>query len=117
MQLQGRKYHLHQIISKRRFARRQGPYEHEHVKGFDKLANLETCVDMEVTLQHDITKQTKPTSQQRKTHKPFPILIVKAPKFSIYNKRRSSEALGTSSHQDILKKMKITSSFQIVNLE
>jgi hypothetical protein len=29
---------------------KQGPYEHEKVEGFDKLDNLETCVDMEVTL-------------------------------------------------------------------
>jgi hypothetical protein len=44
-------------------------------------------------------------------------LIVKAPKLSVYNKRSSSEALGASSQQDILKKMKITSSSQIVDLE
>jgi hypothetical protein len=35
---------------------RQGPYEHEHVEGFDKIANMETCADMEVTLQHDHMK-------------------------------------------------------------
>jgi len=29
----------------------QAPYEHEHVEGFDKLANLEVYVDMEVVLQ------------------------------------------------------------------
>jgi hypothetical protein len=52
-QLQGRKYDPHQIISKRRLMSKLGPYEHEHVEGFDKLANLETCTDMEVTLQHD----------------------------------------------------------------
>jgi hypothetical protein len=60
-QLQGRKYDLHQIISKRRLMSRQGPYENEHVEGFDKLANLETCAYMEVTLQHDQTKQTEST--------------------------------------------------------
>jgi hypothetical protein len=49
-QLQGRKYDPHQIISKRRLESRQGPYEHEHVEGFNKLANLETCVDMEVNM-------------------------------------------------------------------
>jgi hypothetical protein len=27
---------------------KQGPYEHEHVEGFDKLENLETCADMEI---------------------------------------------------------------------
>ena len=57
-QLQGRKYDPHQIIWKRKLMSRQGPYEHEHVEGFDKLANLETCADMEVTLQHDQKKET-----------------------------------------------------------
>ena len=36
---------------------------------------------------------------------------------SVYNKRSSSEALGASSQQNILKKMKITPSSQIVDLE
>jgi hypothetical protein len=36
---------------------------------------------------------------------------------SIYNKRNSLEALGTSSQQDTLKRMKITSSSQVVDLE
>jgi hypothetical protein len=36
---------------------------------------------------------------------------------SVYNKRSSSEALGASSQQHILKKMKITPSSQIVDLE
>jgi FtsZ-binding cell division protein ZapB len=36
---------------------------------------------------------------------------------SIYNKRSSSEALDTSSQQDTLKRMKITSSSQVVDLE
>jgi hypothetical protein len=58
-QLQGRKYDPHQIISKRRLMSRQGPYEHEQAEGFDKLENLETCVDMEVTLQLDHTQQTE----------------------------------------------------------
>jgi hypothetical protein len=62
-QLQGRKYDLHQIISKRILVSRQGPYEHEHVEGFDKLANLETSVDMEVTIQHDQEKQMEPATQ------------------------------------------------------
>jgi hypothetical protein len=26
---------------------KHAPYEHEHVEGFDKLENLEVCVDME----------------------------------------------------------------------
>ena len=36
---------------------------------------------------------------------------------SIYNKRSISEALGTSGQQNVLKKVKITQSPQIVNLE
>jgi hypothetical protein len=36
---------------------------------------------------------------------------------SVYNKRSSSDALGASSQQDILKKMKITPSSQVVDLE
>jgi hypothetical protein len=39
-QLQGRKYDPHQIISKIILMRKHGPYEHEYVEGFDKLANL-----------------------------------------------------------------------------
>jgi hypothetical protein len=72
---------------------------------------------MEVTMQHDLTKQTEPASQQIPTQKPSSRLIVKAPKLSVYNKRSSSEAMGTSSQQDILKRMKIISSSQIVDLE
>jgi hypothetical protein len=52
-QLQGRRYHPHQIISKRRLARKQGSYEHKHVEGLDKLGNIETCIEMEVTMKHD----------------------------------------------------------------
>jgi hypothetical protein len=36
---------------------------------------------------------------------------------SVYSKRRNSEALGTSGQQNVLKKMKITQSSQIVDLE
>ena len=36
---------------------------------------------------------------------------------SVYNKRSSSEALGTIGQQNVLKKVKITQSPQIVNLE
>ena len=89
-QLQGRKYDPHQIISKRRLMSKLGPYEHENVEGFDKLANLETCTDMEVTLQHDRIKPTESSPQQIQTHKDSPILIVKAPNLSVYNKRNSS---------------------------
>jgi hypothetical protein len=45
-QLQGRRYDPHQIISKRRQMNKSAPYEHEYVEGFDKLANLEVCVDI-----------------------------------------------------------------------
>jgi hypothetical protein len=45
-----RKYDPHQVICKRRLMRKQGPYEYEYVEGFDKLANMETCADMEVIL-------------------------------------------------------------------
>jgi hypothetical protein len=44
-------------------------------------------------------------------------LIVKAPKMSVYNKRSNLEALGSSSQQDIPKKMKITPPSQVVDLE
>jgi hypothetical protein len=44
-------------------------------------------------------------------------MIIKAPKMSVYRKRRSSEALGTSGQQNVPKKMKITQSPQIVDLE
>jgi hypothetical protein len=66
-QLQGRKYDPHQVISKRRLMRKQGPYEHEYVEGFDKMANLETCADMEVILQPDQTQQIESTLQQTQT--------------------------------------------------
>jgi hypothetical protein len=43
------------------------PYEHEQVEGFDKLANLEVCVDIEATLQQTQTKQVEATLQQTQT--------------------------------------------------
>jgi hypothetical protein len=89
-QLQGRKYDPHQIISKRRLMSKLGPYEHKHVQGFDKLANLGTCTDMEVTFQHDRIKPIESSPQQIQTHKSSPRLIVKAPKLSVYNKRNNS---------------------------
>jgi hypothetical protein len=116
-QLQGRKYDPHHIISKRRMMRKLGPYENDHVEGFDKLANLGTCTDMEVTMQHDHIKPTESTPQQIQTQKASPRLIVKAPKLSVYNKRNISEALGANSQQDIPKKMKITPPSQVVDLE
>jgi hypothetical protein len=44
-------------------------------------------------------------------------MILKVPKVSVYTKRISSEALGTSSQQTSPKKMKTTQSPQIVDLE
>jgi hypothetical protein len=45
------------------------------------------------------------------------MLIIKAPKMSIFNKRISSEALGASSQQDTLKKMRATSPSSVIDLE
>jgi hypothetical protein len=45
------------------------------------------------------------------------MLIVKAPKMSILNKRSSLEALGASSHQDTLNKMRATSPSPLIDLE
>jgi len=42
---------------------KHAPYEHEHVEGFDKLENLEVCVDMEVILQLAQTQQVEATLQ------------------------------------------------------
>jgi hypothetical protein len=63
-QVQGRKYDPHWVIYKRRLVRKQGPYEHEYVEGFDKLENLETYADMEVILQPDQTQQVGSTLQK-----------------------------------------------------
>ena len=84
---------------------KKASYEHEHVEGFNKLANLEICVDMEATL------------QQAQTHQTPQNMIVKFPKVRFYSKRISSEALGTSDQQTDNKKMNITQSPQIVDLE
>ena len=62
-QLQGRIYDLHQIISKRRLMNRQSPYGHEQVEEFDRLANLEVCANMEITLQPDHTQQIESAPQ------------------------------------------------------
>ena len=45
------------------------------------------------------------------------MLIIKAPKMSIFNKRISSESLGDSSQQDTLKKMRATSPYPVIELE
>jgi hypothetical protein len=116
-QLQGRRYDPHQIISKRRLMNKHAPYEHEHVEGFDKLENLEVCVDMEAILQPTQTQQVEATLQQSQTQQAPQKLIFKVPKVSVYNKRSSSEAMGTSDQQTAPKKMKITQSPQIVDLE
>jgi hypothetical protein len=116
-QLQGRRYDPHQIISKRRLMNKHAPYEHEQVEGFDKLENLEVCVDMEAILQPTQTQQVEATLQQSQTQQASQKLIVKVPKMSVYNKRSSSEAMGTSDQQTSPKKMKITQSPQIVDLE
>jgi hypothetical protein len=71
---------------------------------------METCADMEVTLQPDQKQQIELAPQQIQTHKTFPRLIIKAPKMSVYNKMSSSEALGTSGQQNVLNKVKITQS-------
>jgi hypothetical protein len=42
----------------------QRPYEHEKVEEFDRLPNLETYVNMEVTLYIDHTKQMESAPQQ-----------------------------------------------------
>jgi hypothetical protein len=68
----------------------QAPYEHEHVEGFDKLKNLEVCVDMEAILQQVQTQQVEATLQQTQTHQTPQNLIVKIPKLSVYKKRSSS---------------------------
>jgi hypothetical protein len=40
---------------------KQPPYEHEHVEGFEKLANLDVCADMEAILKPNQTKQVEAT--------------------------------------------------------
>ena len=68
-------------------------------------------------MQHGQKKQIEPFLQWNPSQKPSPRLIVKSPKISVYNKRSTSEALGASSQQDTLKKIKITPPSQIVDLE
>jgi hypothetical protein len=96
---------------------KHAPYENEQVEGFDKLTNLEFCVDMEKILQPTQTQQLEETLQQIQTQQVSPKLIVNIPKMSIYNKRISSDAMGTSDQHISPKKMNISQSPQIVNLE
>jgi hypothetical protein len=96
---------------------KQAPYEHDHVEVFDNMENLEVFADMEAILQPTQTQQVGETLQQSKTQQAPQKLIVKVPKMFFYNKRSSSEAIGTSEQQTAPKKMKITQSPQIVDLE
>ena len=72
---------------------------------------------MEAILQPTQTQQVEETLQQSQTQQASQKLIVKVPKMSGYRKRSSSEAIGTSEQQTAPKKMKITHSPQIVDLE
>ena len=65
--------------------KKHSPYEHEHVGGFDKLENLEFCVDMEAILQPTQTQQVEATLQQSQTQQASQKLIFKVPKMSFYN--------------------------------
>jgi hypothetical protein len=116
-QLQGKIYDPHQIISKRILMNKQIPYEHEQVEGFDKLENLEVCVDMEAILQPTQMHQVEATLQQSQTQQASQKLIVKVPKISVYSKRINSESMRTIDQQTDPKNMNITQSPQIVNLE
>jgi hypothetical protein len=110
-QLQGRRYDPHQIISKRSLMKKQAPYEHEWVDGFDKLENIEVCVDMEEILQPTQTRKVEETLQQSQIQQASQKLIFKVPNIRlVYIKRSSSEALGISDQQTTPKKMKITQS-------
>jgi hypothetical protein len=42
---------------------KHAPYEHEHVEGFDKLANLDVCADMEAILKPYQTQQVEANLQ------------------------------------------------------
>ena len=72
---------------------------------------------MEAILQPTQTQQVEATLQQSQTQQASQNLIVKVPKMSVYNKRSSSKAMGTSNQQNFPKKMNISQSPQIVDLE
>ena len=36
---------------------KSAPYEHENMEGYDKIANLEVCIDVEAPLQQFQTQQ------------------------------------------------------------
>ena len=89
---------------------KHAPYEHDHVEGFDKLENLDVYANMEEILQPTQTQQVEANLQQNQTQQTPQKLIVKVPKISVYNKRSSSEAMGTRDQQKAHKKIKITKS-------
>jgi hypothetical protein len=72
---------------------------------------------MEKILQPTQTQQLEETLQQIQTQQVSPKLIVNIPKMSIYSKRISSDSMGTSDQHISPKKMNISQSPQIVNLE
>jgi hypothetical protein len=72
---------------------------------------------VEATLQQIQTQQVEETLQRIQTQQAPQKLIIKVPKMSFYNKRSSAEAMGTSDQKTAPKKMKITQSPQIVDLE
>jgi hypothetical protein len=82
-QLQGRRYDPHQVIYIRRLMSKHVPYEHEQVEGFDKLENLEVCVDTEAILQPTQTQQVEKTLQQSQVHQASHKLIIKVPRISV----------------------------------
>jgi hypothetical protein len=116
-QLHGRRYDSHQIIFKRRQMNKSAPYEHEYVEGFDKLDNLEFCVDIETTLQPVQTQQMEVALQPIQNQLAPQKLMIKIPKESVYSKRSSSEAMDIKDQQTSPKKMKVTQLTQIVDLE
>jgi hypothetical protein len=87
---------------------KHAPYENEQVEGFDKLTNIEFCVDIEAILQPTQTQQLEETLQQIQTQQVSLKLIANIPKMSIYSKRSSSESMGTGDQQISLKKMNIS---------
>ena len=72
---------------------------------------------MEKILQPTQTQQLEETLQKIQTQQVSPKLIVNITKMSIYSKRSSLDAMGTSDQWISPKKMNISQSPQIVNLE
>ena len=63
---------------------------------------------MEAVLQPTQMQQVEATLKQSQTQQAPQRLIVKVPKMSVYSKRSSLEAMGTSDQQTAPKKMKIS---------